>query len=355
VPTLAALLVAAMLVQESPPSADSAPRPRVTALPLVSYSEVTGLQYGATAILTFRRPGLATRNSSFSAYAAATTKNHAKAYLQLDTWSRHNDTHGRARVDYISYPLPFFGIGADTPDSAEEWYSHGVTTLQAFAQRRIVGSLYVHAGARHVRSTAREHEPDGVLAGHIIAGSSGSRTLAMELGLVIDSRDHAGSPRGGSYVRVIPSIAPKTRVSDSDFRRLTIDARQYRTLGSGYVGAIQVQYDGVSDATPFDLMPMIGADTAMRGYPRGRFRDRHAFTAQAELRTPSWRRLGAVVFAGAGTVAPTLSRLTTTTWFPSAGAGLRYFLSPRDRTTLRADLGVGRGSFGLSLGVGEAF
>jgi hypothetical protein len=37
------------------------------------------------------------------------------------------------------------------------------------------------------------------------------------------------------------------------------------------------------------------------------------------------------------------------------GAGLRYVLSPRDRTTVRADFGIGRGSFGLTVGIGEAF
>jgi hypothetical protein len=99
----------------------------------------------------------------------------------------------------------------------------------------------------------------------------------------------------------------------------------------------------------------IGADTSMRGYPRGRFRDRHAMTAQAELRSGYWRRVGAVAFAGAGTVAPTSGSLASGAWYPSVGAGLRYVLSPRDRTTVRTDFGIGRGSFGLTVGIGEAF
>ena len=100
---------------------------------------------------------------------------------------------------------------------------------------------------------------------------------------------------------------------------------------------------------------MIGADTAMRGYPRGRVRDRNAITSQVELRAPYWRRVGAVAFAGAGTVAPSVSKLGSETWFPTAGVGLRYVLLPRDRTIARADLGFGRGSFGISVGIGEAF
>ena len=163
-----------------------------------------------------------------------------------------------------------------------------------------------------------------------------------------------GTTRAGTYVRIIPAVASKVLGADAAFRRLTIDARRYQALGV-HVLAIQVQYDGLNGTAPFDLMPMIGSDTALRGYPRGRFRDQQAFTTQAELRTPQWRRLGGVLFAGAGTVAPTFTDLTSGPWFPSAGAGARYLLSPRFRTIIRADLAVGRGSFGVHLGIGEAF
>jgi outer membrane translocation and assembly module TamA len=149
-------------------------------------------------------------------------------------------------------------------------------------------------------------------------------------------------------------VAAKVLDTDAAFRRLTVDARRYGPLGA-HVLAVQIQYDGLNGAAPFDLMPMIGADTALRGYPRGRFRDQHAFTSQVELRSARWRRFGAVVFAGAGTVAPRLSDLTSGAWFPSFGAGARYLLSPRYGTIVRADLAVGRSSFGVHLGIGEAF
>ena len=179
--------------------------------------------------------------------------------------------------------------------------------------------------------------------------------MVTELGVVVDPRDNLGTPRTGTYARVISSVAARVLGGDFSFRRLTIDARRYTTLGTNLVGAVQVQYDGVAGTVPFDQLPQIGADSAMRGYPRGRYRDNHAFTAQAELRTGYWKRVGAIAFIGAGTVAPGASDLADGPWYPTGGVGLRALLVPRDRTVARVDLGFGRGSFGINIGIGEAF
>lgn len=343
------------LVQAGSPPPDSTQQSRTTVLPVVSYSDVTGIQYGGTVFRGFRvgtAPG--TRPSAVSLYAAATAKGHARGYAQLDRWAEGNSSRSRARVEYISYPLPFFGIGPSTADSAEEWYSSGVTTVQFFVDRAWRPSLFVHGGLRYVRSRMRELEAGGLLDQDPIPGANGSDVLVTSVGLVIDSRNDVGATRSGTYARVIPSLASRVLGADAAFRRLTIDARRFNPLG-GHVLAYQVQYDGVDGTAPFDLMPMIGADTALRGYPRGRFRDRHAFTTQAELRLAHWRRVGAVFFGGAGTVAPHLSQLSSGRWFPSGGAGVRYVLSPRYRTIVRTDLAFGRGSFGINFGIGEAF
>jgi len=353
---VAGLLVSAVLVQDALVPRDSVPPDRLTALPVASYSEVTGLQYGATAFFRFRvRGDPTTRPSSLSSYATATAKGHAKSYLQLDRWSDGNAGRQRIRLEYQSYPLPFFGLGPETPDSAEEWYKSGVATAQLFAERRWRNSILLHAGVRYVRSRLRKAEAGRVLVQGALPGSSGSDVVSTELGLVIDSRDNVGSPRTGTYARLLPSVAAKVLGADHAFRRLTLDARRYQTFGTNHVAAFQLQYDALSGTAPFDQMPMIGADSAMRGYPRGRYRDQHALTAQAEVRSAHWRRVGAVAFAGAGTVAPAFSKLGTQTWYPSIGAGLRYVLSPRERTVARLDLGIGRGSFGISVGIGEAF
>jgi hypothetical protein len=354
------LLVSTVLVQGPTPT-DSQPRPKTTVLPVVSYSEVTGFQYGATVLRGFRASSdSSTRASSLSAYVAHTTRDYLKWYVQSDLWwGRGNSRHWRSRWEYISYPLPFYGVGGASPDSAEEWYSSGVLTVHAFGQRAVRPSTYVHVGGRYVRSKLHEWEDGGLLASTGFPGAQPGGpavgVVTAELGVVVDSRDNLVAPRAGTYARIIPSLASGWFGSAFDFSRLTVDWRQYGTLGT-FTTAKQVQYDGVIGGTlPFDQMPMIGADTAMRGYPRGRFRDRHAITTQMEFRTPHWRRVGAVAFFGAGTVSHELTALDSESWFLSAGVGFRYVLLPKDRTVARVDFGVGRGSFGINLGIGEAF
>jgi outer membrane protein assembly factor BamA len=350
----AGVLVPALLLQATPAAPDSAPRARLRVFPVGSYSDVTGLQFGAGMLLGFRTSTDSARASSLSANATLTTKDHAKAYVQLDRWSADNALRTRARVEYTSYPLPYFGIGRNTPESAEEWNNSGVTTMHLFFQEAIAKPHYVHAGIRTVWSDVHNVEPGGAIDRGEAPGAGRTNVTALELGPVIDSRDDIGAATTGSFTRATVSVGSRA-VGDFSFRRFVVDARRYARLGAGSVIAMQFQYDGLFGNLPFDQLPMIGADTAMRGYPRGRFRDKQAVTAQVELRSAYRRRVAAVAFAGAGTVAPVFGKLPSGTWFPTAGAGVRALLSPRWRVIGRMDLGFGRGSWGVNVGLGEAF
>jgi hypothetical protein len=341
---------------DTPPSADSASPARRGILPILGYADATGIQFGALVFRTFRAGGAAdARPSSEVVYAAHTVRGHDKAHVQIERWSPDNGRYTRVRVEHISYPLPYYGIGPATPDSAGEWYSAGVTTLQLLVQRAFRPAWYVLGGYRLSHARLRETEPGGALRDRLAAGASDTRVGQLHLGLVRDSRDHTGVPFRGTYARLVLSLADHALGSGVSFRRLTLDARRYHALPRGGVLAGQIQYDALAGSAPFDHLPMIGADTAMRGYDRGRYRDRHAATAQLEVRTGHWHRLGLVAFAGAGAVAPGARALRDGPWYPSAGFGTRVVLTARDRGVARADLGFGRHGMTISVGLNEAF
>jgi len=142
--------------------------------------------------------------------------------------------------------------------------------------------------------------------------------------------------------------------ADYEFSRYIADARRYVRLGRGVLAG-QAYVEATSRGAPFDQLSLVGSGTIMRGYVRGRYRDRELAAAQVEYRLPVVGRFGVAAFAGAGTVAPTLSTLPSSTLLPTLGGGARWLLLPKQRTTVRVDYGVGKGSSGLYIAFNEAF
>jgi outer membrane translocation and assembly module TamA len=92
----------------------------------------------------------------------------------------------------------------------------------------------------------------------------------------------------------------------------------------------------------------------------GKYRGKHLFAGQAEFRWTFAGRLGAVAFAGAGTVWGGESQSEEDVFarglLPSVGAGIRFTLSTEKRINARLDYALGvNGNDGLYLGIMEAF
>jgi len=330
-------------------------RSRLGVLPILGSAPETGFQYGATTFRVYRSgTDSSTRPSVDQLVVSYTAEQQLKASLQTERWLEGNTWRLRGRVEYEDYPLPFYGVGPSTPTDAEEWYAARGPALHLQAQRRVRPATYVMGGLRFAHNRISDLEPSGKLATQTVTGWEGGTVSQLQAGLLRDSRDHIFAPRSGTFAQAVVSLSSSALGADYQFTRTDIDIRQYAALGR-LVLAGQVQYARGGGTVPFDQLPSIGADTALRGYPRGRFRDRHLLSGQVELRTPRWRRLGAVVFAGAGTVASQASDLTRNTWQPSVGGGMRFVLFPREGNAIRVDFAKGRGSSGLYIGLNEAF
>lgn len=331
-------------------------RPSVSALPVIGSAPETGFQYGVTAVRMYRLgPAASTRVSQDQVYLIRTAKSQTKAFVQTDRWLSGDAWRLRLRAEYARFPLPFYGIGSETPDAAEEWYTSTGPLLLALAQHRVARATYLGAAARVTHSAVSEIEPGKALAAGRLLGSNGGTVSQVQAFLARDSRDHVVAARLGSFVQLTGTSANGAWGSDFDFTRLAIDGRRYWTFGNAHVLAAQALLEATTGSAPFDQMVQIGSDTAMRGYTRGRYRDNNGMGAQAEYRSPFVRRFGVVAFVGAGSVAPTVGKLPEATVRPSYGAGLRILLFPAQRATIRIDYGRGSGSSGLYVALGEAF
>ena len=93
----------------------------------------------------------------------------------------------------------------------------------------------------------------------------------------------------------------------------------------------------------------------MRGYYKGRFRDKDILAVQAEYRVMVTKRIGVAGFAGLAEVFPGFADFKLNNIKYSVGTGVRYVVNKREGTTLRLDMAWGRASFGLYITAQEAF
>ena len=128
--------------------------------------------------------------------------------------------------------------------------------------------------------------------------------------------------------------------------------RPYELTGK-LLGADQLAVDDVWRAR--DQLALVGSSSMLRGYTKGRYRDRTLLGAQVEFRAPVYGRFSSVLFAGGGAVAPSPRLLTTASVLPSYGGGLRYAMGQSGGSLIRLDVGLGRDAMGIYVGFQQAF
>jgi outer membrane protein assembly factor BamA len=219
--------------------------------------------------------------------------------------------------------------------------------------RRVTARLY--AGLRLQR------------AGVVFPGSTAVQDLISTDGLKLDigglglvaewdSRDHSYYPSMGSYLTLRTNFARESFGSDLQYDTYGVALNHFRHgIRHQDVLALRLALCGTTNDTPFFERCQFGSSNDLRGYAVGRYYDDVMYAAQIEYRTPLWKRLGGVVFAGVGSVASSFSDLDTADSLPAAGFGLRYLASPKQRVNVSADLAFGRDESALYVYIGEAF
>jgi hypothetical protein len=348
-----ALMPRLAAAQPSSATDSSAPRRRIQPFPAVASAPETGLQLGVTVLAVFEPPAARhARPASVVATAIRSFKGQTRLSVEGERWAPGNARRLWGQLAWQRFPLPWYGVGAETSDDKELYTPQGVE-LQASVQQRLTGPLYVVAGARWL-DQSMTIDSLGTLRG--VVGATDSRIMEWSAGVLADSRDYVFAPTRGGFAQLTHAVSRPALGSDWHYQRTRLDARQYLPLGHAQVLAAQVVVSGSSGAVPFDQLPMFGAGDMMRGYTRGRFRDAWSAAAQLEYRSPMVHGIGAVLFGGAGTVAPTADALADARILPTFGAGLRVQIDARQRTAVRIDMGRGRdGASGLYIGFNQAF
>jgi len=355
---LTALLRPSPLAAESEKPAAGTPTASLVVLPVIYYTPETRLAFGAGGIITFRPKGSSAADlpSYFQALAVYTQNKQFTLSLEPRLYLNGRSFLLTGLFELTKFPNKFWGIGFDTPASAEENFTTAKQALQFTFQKRIVPRANIYFGLTYYFEHTKllKFDPEGQLAsGHIIGWKGG---LLSGLGVIfsLDSRDKIYSPSRGNYFQVSSLVFNRLVASQYDFFKFKADLRHYLPLGKSRVLALQCVFQAVPGTTPFSSLSLLGGDSLMRGYYSGRYRDKVLLAGQAECRLPLWWRFGLAGFAGLGGVADSVGCLSAAKFKYSYGFGFRFRLD-REGAVLRMDFGFGKGTWGLYFTAGQAF
>jgi len=328
---------------------------KYTVLPFVAYSPDTRLMFGGLGVRQFKLPGsgLETRASNVQLTATYTMNKQISIRLQHTVFLPNEAWILNGQAIYSKFPKNYWGIGPHTQEEDRVKIDYQKIEMRQRALRKVAEDLYLGPQWHFIYRYDVEFEE----ARPPIAGAQGN--LSNGLGIVFnwDKRDNVLTPTQNHYFELSTLFYTTFLQSEFGYRRYRIDARKYLRLQQKGQQVLAFQLLGLFNAgnVPFEEMGMIGGEYIMRGYFEGRFRDKQALQAQAELRSLLFGRWGFALFAAAGNVSPTLSAfaLPNTKW--AVGAGLRYNINKADPTYIRLDYGIGKGTGGLYISIGEAF
>ena len=105
-----------------------------------------------------------------------------------------------------------------------------------------------------------------------------------------DTRDRPLFPRRGTFLQAWFLQYPQAIGRHREFARANVEGRWFLPLGKERVLGTAAFVEQAFGDVPFTMLPRLGSTRFLRGWREGRFRDKLAWAAQAELRVPLWGR-----------------------------------------------------------------
>jgi outer membrane protein assembly factor BamA len=345
---------------------DSTKRFTLNAYPYVFYTPETKLAFGAGGILLFytkksrlfreeeNMEELKPSKIGFGGYYS--TNNQYKITIDPKLYFFHNKIYFELPTSYGFFVNKYWGIGDDTPNRDSVSYSQQsfttlfnvqVPPLLFMADR--TGLIFAYENIEIVDKMGNE-----LLENDSLPGADGARQFGLGTDLVWDTRDNIFFPNSGLYQYVKLMFYPG--MSDYVYTSLEMDAKGFWSFSPDHVFALNMYIQTMVGDIPFYNLPSVGGPKRMRGYFYGRYRDNFYGMLQAEYRQYFWKRLGFVVFGGAGNVSHNILEYDFSDLKYSYGAGLRFLFNEKEKVNLRMDIGFGNdGNRGIYFGIQEAF
>ncbi len=325
-------------------------------LPIIFYSPETKIAGGLGGIYSFRTSNKAqSRPSSVRMGMIYTQKKQVMIEFGPDIYLKNEEYHLKGKISFINFSERFYGIGSTTSKDMREDFTSRITRINLNLQKKLFHKFYFGIQYEREHNEVVKVEEDGQLIRREILGSEPGTVSGIGFLINGDARNNIYSPSSGYFCQLSTTLFRKGLGSSYDFTRYRLDLRKYFPLFSSHVLAGQSYFSHITGDPPFQMLSMMGGQNWMRGYYRGRFRDKNMIVLQMEYRLPLFWKFGIVGFLGFSDVADRVDNFILKDFKYSAGFGFRYLLSPEEKINVRLDFGFCKESLGVYVAVNEAF
>ena len=289
--------------------------------------------------LKFYQKGWISQKSKLSITATAGPKRRQNYELEMKRVSLFGNTLSsdfQVGYQFLSNEA-FFGIGPGTDkDDESDFALQRFTPNAAFGIRlskriSLDTTLGVDVNDTEEGKDDTINSTTDLFTEETLPGLEKQISLArLQVGLKYDSRNRPGNPSKGSEVSLGAGVFEDLDADEFGFWKFSADLTQYihlfynRTLALRISGEVTNPFS--DREVPFYYLSELGRQESIRGFKRGRFRDRDMVLASAEYRYPIWEVADAMLFVDVGQVAEDIfSDLSTDDVEVGYGGGFRVW------------------------------
>lgn len=264
--------------------------------------------------LKFFQKGLFTPNSKLSLSATMGLRERKQFQLKLKKIEFSKRINSQFLVKYhFQSDESFYGIGQDTRVDDRTNFANELGNAEfnvgiQFSEKNRVGIMAGYDRNKISKGrNSRYPSTTEVASFSSLPGIERVIQIAkLQLEIRHDSNFHPGNPTAGFDVLMRGGIGQEINKDEYGFYKLTIDVSHYfplfynRTFKLRFAGEFTEDIKG--RLIPFYYLSELGRSETIRGFARGRFRDKDMVLGSVEYSYPIWTIINAQLFLDAGTV-----------------------------------------------------
>tara|TARA_B100000768_G_scaffold163393_1_gene164648 strand:- start:1112 stop:2101 length:990 start_codon:yes stop_codon:yes gene_type:complete len=326
--------------------------------PTLAFSPETSWEIGLSSLYIYSaNRDLKNRLSEIKAFTFYTLENQYGIWLDHALYSDENKWFFLGKARYQSFPLLYYGIGAESPSEHIARIDGNFTYFKERFLREVFPNFYtgIEFDLQIMNKVSYEKSASNFLKP---IGGNGSTNIGLGWGIIYNNIHNVLNPRKGIFSEWAFLSYSGGIGSDYNLTTYLLDNRFYIPIRKNNVLAFQLQGQFTTGSPPFNLLSLMGGESLMRGYYLGRYRDKHLMACQVEYRMLPFsfaKRWGASLFFAAGEVFNSDNNFQFKNLLPTGGAGLRFLLFPEKDIYTRIDYALTKEGSGFYFFIGEAF